>query len=132
MAFTDAQKVTIRGYLGRPLGLYQYNTQFESMLDKVGSVAAEQAAIEAILAELATVATAIASSGSSASSTGPLKAITGDVEWYEPSSSSSGSSLTSVQYGRVLIGRLARALGTEPEGDYFGSWRRSSNEMMLG
>jgi hypothetical protein len=132
MAFTEAQKITIRGYLGRPLGRYQYNTAFESMLDKIGGVAAEQTAVEAILTELATVSTAIASSGSSSSATGPLKAITGDVEWYQPSDSGSGSSLTSLQYGRVLVGRLARALGTEPEGDYFGASLNFSNEMALG
>ncbi len=134
MSFSDTQKVSIRRYLGYPLGFYDLNYRLESMMDKVGSSVVEQTAVETILTELATVDAAVASSGATASSTGALKAITGDVEWYSPSESGSSSSETvnALGRGKMLIERLRQSFGVELGGRYFGTAPPFNGEMALG
>lgn len=121
MAFTDTQKISIRGYLGFPLGLYQYNTIFESMLDKVGAIAGEQLAVEAILTELATIDAVVAAAGATAAR-GALKKVD-EVEFYSPRESQI-TVVDAVRRGRMLINRLASRFGfarSDLPSDYFGS-----------
>lgn len=132
MAFTDAQKVSIRRYLGYPLGFYDLNYRLESMMDKVGASAVEQAAVETILAELVTVDAAIATAGASASSAGSLKAIVGDVEWYNTTTESNTSSIDALGRGKMLIERLRQSFGVELGGRYFGTAPPFAGEMALG
>ena len=126
MAFADAQKISIRRYLGYPLGYYQYNTPLESMIDKVGGVPAEQAAVEAILAELVTVDTAIAAGGSAAGSGtyGALKQVD-EVQFYSAKDSLLQASdvITAMKRARMLVGRLADTMGGRDiiQADYFGT-----------
>lgn len=124
MAFTDTQKVAIRGYLGFPLGLYQYNTVFESMLDKIGGVAEEQTAVETILTELATIDAVVAASGARGVGTGALKKVD-EVEFYSPKDSAGQTTaVDAVRRGRILINRLASRFGfsrADLPSDYFGT-----------
>ncbi len=131
MSFTDTQKVAIRRYLCIPLGRYQYNTVFESMMDKVGAVAEEKAAVESILTELATVEARVASQGAASTSMGLLKKAD-EVEWYDRTAANASAFVTPVTYGRVLCRRLADCFGYEPDGDYFSARRNVSTALPLG
>lgn len=134
MAFTDAQKDDIRGYLGYALGYYQYNTPLESMMDKVGGVVSEQAKVESILTELTTIDAVLATAGGSAAATGMLKQVD-EVQFYNATDSAGYIAPGAVQRGRMLIKRLAVALGDRDgdtiQSDYFGSGTRS-NSFNLG
>ncbi len=131
MAFTDAQKISIRRYLGYPLGYYQYNTPLESMIDKVGVVPAEQSAVESILAELAAVDVAIAAGGSTvgAGTYGALKQVD-EIQFYSAKDSLLQSSdvITAMKRARMLVGRLADAMGGRDiiKADYFATGIGSS------
>ena len=72
MAFSEDQKVSIRRYLGYPLGYYDLNYRLESMFGKIGEIAVEQSAVETILAELATVDAVVATGGQTVQSLGSL------------------------------------------------------------
>jgi hypothetical protein len=132
MAFTETQKVSIRRYLGRPLGFYDLDPQLEGMMDKVGGSAVEQTAVETILTELVTIDAVIATAGASASSTGSLKAITGDVEWYNTTTESNGASVDAMGRGKMLIERLRQSFGVELYGRYFGTSAPNTGEISLG
>lgn len=133
MAFSDAQKDDIRGYLGYALGFYQYNTPLESMMDKVGGFPTEQAKIEGILTELAAIDAVLATAGSSAAATGMLKQVD-EVQFYNAIESAGYIAPGAVQRGRMLVKRLAVALGDRDgdtiQSDYFGS-RLTSNSFNL-
>lgn len=131
MAFTDAQKVSIRRYLGYPLGYYQLSTALESMMDKVGGVATEQSAVETILAELVTIDALVATSGASASTLGSLKRAD-DIEWFNTTTESNGISVNSLGRGKMLIERLRQAFGVPLMGKYFGTTAPVDSEMALG
>ena len=132
MAFTDAQKVSIRRYLGYPLGFYDSNYRLESMMDTVGASAVEQAAVETILAELVVVDTAIAAAGSTTSTAGSLKAIVGDVEFYNTTTESNSATVDALSRGKMLVERLRQSFGVELGGRYFGTAPPFSGEMALG
>lgn len=138
MAFTDAQKISIRRFLGYPLGYYQYNTPLESMIDKVGVVPAEQAAVESILVELAAVDVVIAAGGSTvgAGSYGALKQVD-EVQFYSAKDSLLQASdvITAMKRARMLVGRLADAMGGRGiiKADYFATGNGSSSfELRMG
>src|SRR5688572_30254535 len=105
MAFTEAQKVKIRLYLGYPDTFQQNNTRLESAITVVGSRADTQTEVEGILASLATLETSLASSLSSAG----LKRAE-DVEWYQ---SGSGSAVIDQKRseGRRYCNRLSTLFG---------------------
>ena len=130
MAFTDAQKDDIRGYLGYALGYYQYNTPLESMMDKVGASASEQAKVETILTELASIDAVLATAGSSAAATGMIKQVD-EIQFYNAAESAGYIAPGAVQRGRMLVKRLAVALGDRDgdiiQSDYFGSVQRSTS-----
>lgn len=58
MAFTTAQKVKIRKYLGWPAYAF-YDTSLESTIEAVGAIPEGQAEVEVVLANLATIETEI-------------------------------------------------------------------------
>lgn len=128
MAFTDAQKMAIRKYLGVPFGFYNLTTRLESMMNLVGDNATDSAQVIAWITRLDAIDAAL--TGASATSTatyGALKKVD-EVEFYEPSdgASSAAGSIGLVDQGRTLIGRIARALGVSdvlPHEDYFSAGR---------
>lgn len=135
MAFTTTQKVAVRRYLAFPLGLYQYNTWFEAMFDKIGGVPEEQAAVESILAELVTVDNALASAAI-AGARGALKKVD-EIEWYAPKDSMI-KVVGLVERGHMLCKRLAQCFGDpivaamQERGDYFSSSSSVSVNLALG
>jgi hypothetical protein len=54
MAFTEAQRVTVRRYLGRP-PYATWDTMLEGSLQTIGALPDAQAAVEDVLANLATI-----------------------------------------------------------------------------
>ena len=136
MALTAAQKKDVRKYLGVAFGFFDKNTRLESMLDKVGTDATDQAELALWLSELTLIDTALATTATSGSySYGPLKKVD-EVEFYDSAGSSgSESRVSAIARGRMLIKRIARALGVDdhlPNGDYFGDTRDLSVALRLG
>lgn len=115
MAFTEAQKVKIRFYLGFPDTFQQNNTRLESAFDVIGGRPDVQAFVETILASLATVETSVASSLSSAG----LKRAE-DIEWYQSGSGSAAIS-QKLSEGRRYCARLSIVFGVPLVGDAFGT-----------
>lgn len=131
MAFTDAQKISVRRFLGYPLGYYQYNTALESMFDKIGVVVAEQAAVETILTELVAVDAVLATGGLSATALGMLKQVD-EVQFYDGVQSHGYIAPGALQRGRMLVERLRQCFGVVLFADYFAQYAPQSNEMCLG
>lgn len=140
MAFTETQKDQIRQYLGFAAGYYQYNTPFESMMEQIGTSTVAQASVEALLTAIAGIDVAIAGTVSSGVTTGALKAVVGDVEWYDYTSSGGSEVLIPPkQRGRMLVGRLAKRFGytvseliSQGCAPWFFELASGSNEMALG
>lgn len=135
MAFTAEQEKDIRKYMGVPFGFYELSHRLESMMDLVGDSATDQAQIETWLTRLAAIDTALTGSASSAVAYGALKKVD-EVEFHPPTESGGVTGpLTLADQGRVLIGRIARALGVSdylPIGDYFGNRRPTGFTISLG
>jgi len=136
VAFTSVQKRDIRKYLGAPFGFYDLNTRLESMMDTVGANNDDQTEVGLWLTELATIDTALSTTATSASYThGPLKAVD-EVEFYNVAGGEDSSDrIGAVDRGRILILRIARALGVDdvlPYGDYFGTSRGQLGALRLG
>lgn len=134
MAFTAVQKKDIRKYLGVPFGFYDLNYRLESMMDKVGGDATDSAEIIVWLTRLAEIDTALTSSTASSASYGALKRVD-EIEFYDTGGASAGNTIGLVNQGRVLINRIARALGMDdqlPNGDYFGARRGNDGILALG
>jgi hypothetical protein len=132
------QKRDIRKYMGVSFGFYDLNHRLESMMNLVGSDATDQAQIDEWLERLAEIDESL--TGEAAASTtatyGALKKVD-EVEFYDTSddSGSSTGTLTLVEQGRTLIGRIARAMGVSdylPIGDYFGNRRPTGFTISLG
>ncbi len=112
MAFSEAQRVKIRKYLGFPDTFQQNNTRLESAMNVIGSRPDTQAAVEAVLTDLATAETQVAASFTTAG----LKRAE-DVEWYE-----GGTEIRSkLGLGRMHAARLSIIMGVPLVGDYFGT-----------
>ena len=131
MAFTEAQKVSIRRYLGYPLGWYDLNTRLESMIDKVGSNAVEQAAVETILTELATIDGVLATAGATAQTMGSLAQVD-EVRWHEITEESKGVPVDALSRGKNLIERLRQCFGVPLAGRYFGTAPPYDGQIALG
>lgn len=138
MAFTAAQKRDIRKYLGAPFGFYDLHTRLESMMDVIGANSTDQSEVDTWLTRLTAIDTALTGSSSSGSSFtyGSLKKAD-ETEFYPlgEGESSGSSGIALVDQGRVLIDRLARALGVAdefPQGDYFGTRRPLTAAYGLG
>jgi hypothetical protein len=117
MAFTDAQKVKIRVYLGVPSINRFRDPRLEGALDVVGADPEAAAEVLAILAKLATVETAL----DDATSTAGLKRAD-EVEWY-PGKGQTGSAAIDAQrnVGRRWCSRLSQLLGVPIVNDAFGT-----------
>lgn len=138
MAFTDAQKRDIRKYLGAPFGFYDLHTRLESMMDVIGASATDQAEVDEWLTRLGEIDDALTGSGSSTTTAtyGALAQVD-EVKFHPPTdgTSGSGNAIALVDQGRVLIDRIARALGVAdefPVGDYFGTRRPLTMAYGLG
>jgi hypothetical protein len=138
VAFSAEQKRDVRKYMGVSFGFYDLNHRLESMLDLVGGNAVDQSQIETWLLQLSDIdETLTGSAAATASATyGPLKKVD-EVEFYQPTSggSTTTSTITPQEQGRILIARIARALGVSdylPNGDYFSSRRPMGFTIPLG
>lgn len=135
MAFNLVQKKDIRKYLGVPFGFYDLNYRLESMMDKVGADATDSAEVIVWLTRLAAIDVALTSSAASAATYGALRKVD-EVEFFNVTDgSSSGNTIGLVNQGRVLINRIARAMGMDdalPNGDYFGVRRGDDGILGLG
>ena len=114
MAFSEAQRVKIRFYLGYP-DLYRYRDhRLESAIDVVGGRPETQALVETVLDAIADVETSV---GSSLSTAGLKRAE--DVEWYQ--AGTAGSQIEGKRAeGRAHCSRLSIILGVTLAGDAFG------------
>lgn len=113
MAFTEAQKVKLRLYLGYPDTFQQNNTRLESAFTVIGGRAATQTEVESVLASLANIETTIVSSLTSAG----LKSVgRGAVEWYQ-----NAEIKAKRNEGRAYCGRLSIIFGVPLAGDAFGT-----------
>jgi hypothetical protein len=135
VAFTAAQKRDIRKYLGVPFGFYDLNTRLESMINKVGADPTDEAEVTAWLAELAVIDETVASDGATSHTHGALKKVD-EVEFHPITADSAVAvSVGAIDRGRMIIKRLARALGVDdvlPNGDYFSGAPSRSVLMRLG
>ena len=134
MPFTDAQKRDIRKYLGAPMGFSDKNTRLESMMDTVGANSTDQDEMDGWLTRLAAIDTALTSTSATSVEYGALKQVD-EVQFYEPENNSGSGSISLADQGRVLIDRIARALGVSdhlPAGDYFGTRNSMGFEMKFG
>jgi hypothetical protein len=138
VAFSAEQERDIRKYMGVSFGFYDLNHRLESMMDLVGEDATAKAQVETWLTRLTAIDTALTGASSSGSTAvyGALKRLD-EIEFHPPgeSDSTSSGSISLVEQGRTLIGRIARALGVSdylPIGDYFGSRRPTGFTISLG
>lgn len=111
MSFTEAQRVSIRTYLGYPS--VSVDSSLDGAIDAAGQSPAIQSQVEAILAQLALV---------DAKQTGVLGQAgikrADEIEFFE------GSSLRDVgALGRTLVRRLAALLGVGVAVDIYGGGR---------
>lgn len=127
MAFTEAQKVQIRKWLGYP-SIFRYkDVRLESAITVVGDDPDAQAEAESILARLSGGATSVDSQLDDALGTAGLKRAE-DIEWYQPGSGSSAASSgataqqASLEHaGRLLCSRLSQLFGVPLYGDAYGT-----------
>lgn len=115
MAFTEAQKHSIRFALGYPDVFLDANSRLESAMEVVGSRPTQQAAVEAILANLDAVSTSLVESVDFAG----LKRAE-DIEWFQ---SGSGSSVITQKRseGRRYCGQLSIIFGVPIAADIFSA-----------
>jgi hypothetical protein len=130
MSFSETQKEQIRQYLGfeaeaeeDSAALIALRADLESKMDEVGASAVKQTTVEYILTQIVAVEAAIATVGTSAGAMGSLKKAD-EAEFYELRGGGTGQPLTNVEYGELLLSRLAARFGfavSELPSDYFGA-----------
>lgn len=114
MAFTEAQKVKLRQYLGYPDVYRDANPRLESAFSVIGERPDTQAAVEVILTSLAAVELSI----TAALSTAGLKRAE-DIEWYQ--AGAAGSQIEGRRSeGRAHCSRLSIMFGVPILCDAFG------------
>ena len=114
MAFTEAQRVEIRHYLGFPDTYQGENFRLEGAMDVVGGRSDAQAKAEEIIAALVVAETKVTAMLSSAG----IKKVD-EVEFFGNASGSSGLR-DACGYGRMLAGRLSILFGVPVVNDIFG------------
>ncbi len=117
MAFTDAQLVQLRKWLGYPqLNRYR-DTRLESAFAVVGADVEASAEVVAILAQLVDIDAAV---GTSLTTTAGLKRAD-EVEWY-PGSKGGGTAQVEAltARGRTMCSRLSDLFGVPLWGDAWG------------
>ncbi|NUP13761.1 MAG: hypothetical protein HOW73_47600 [Polyangiaceae bacterium] len=127
MAFTTAQKISIRKYLGLPSVHLDQDSRLESAIDLIGTVPEAQTEVEALLTQLTAVQTELTNSLAQAG----LKRAE-DVEWYQAGAGSSVIDQKRAE-GRRYCNQLSIIFGVPIVHDYFGeggyqddSWRGTS------
>lgn len=117
MAFTEAQRVKLRKFLGYPDVYRQYNPRLESAFDVIGGRADTQASVE----DLITKIDAVDLSLTNALALAGLKRAE-EVEWYQAMSGKgiSAPMAAAIAQGKMLIGRLSTTFGVPIYSDYFG------------
>ena len=114
MAFTAAQEVEIRHYLGFPQTYVAENFCLEGAMDVVGADSDKQAKAEEILAALVVAEAKI----TTMLSTAGIKQVD-EVKFFGNEAGSSGLR-DACRYGRMLAGRLSILLGVPVVNDIFG------------
>mgnify|MGYP003534394906 FL=1 len=127
MAFTEAQRVKLRKFLGYPVVFRSYNPRLESAFDVIGGRPDTQASVEDLITKIDAVDLTLASALSLAG----LKRAE-EVEWYQAMSGKgiSAPMAAAMAQGRMLIGRLSTTFGVPVESDYFGSGGYSGDNFM--
>lgn len=121
MAFTSAQIVSIKKYLGFPQVFESNNPRLLGAIELLGNHTERAAYIVSLLTELDVVDAAVAAAGSTTTTQGALKKVD-EVEFYDVSSSSSGSDYVgALKRGKMLCGRLSSAMGVPIISNYFGT-----------
>ena len=132
MAFTLAEKRSIRSYLGMSGGFRDSDYVLESMMDVVGAQVEESAYARDLLTKIAAVDDAIntGTGSSGGASFGGLKKVD-EIEFWSPKDSQGAitTTLSGVDYGEVLIERLRALFGVELAGRYF---RAGSSIISIG
>lgn len=118
MAFTDAQKVSIRKFLGYPQVYVLSNPRLENAIDVIGGVSERQTYVAGLLGDLDTIDTVLAQAGETNAAYGAIKKAD-EVEFYD-SSSSGGFASNPVRRAQTLVSRLSTAMGVPLNADYFG------------
>lgn len=116
MAFTSAEAVKIRHYLGYPY-LWQFtNPRLEDAIVKVGENPDMVSLIQGLLASIDDVFAKISSIALLGSG---VKALDkGDVELYQDNQQTKGMA----NIGRIYVNRLSDAMGVIIANDIFGTW----------
>lgn len=120
MAYTATQREQIYQFLG--YRGTETDADLELLIDASQDGGATETTVVSILASIVAVEAAIAASGASSQVRGALKAVVGDAEFYDLPLASSRF-LTTLEYGQLLIARLAARFGLEPDelpSQYFG------------
>lgn len=126
MAFSAAQKVQLRKWLGYPALDRDTFSHVESTFDTIGADAATQTEVEAILAQLVT----IDGQQTSATATAGMKRAE-EIEWYDGQARMGGIA----SRGRVLVQRLATIFNVRDDparSDPFGDGTHVSHPVLLG
>jgi len=116
MAFTAAQQVQIRKYLGYPQVFRYRNSRLEDAITVVGADVDSSAEVVSILASIAGVETGLTSALENAG----LKRAE-DIEWYQSSASGSSEVDTKRAEGRRFCARLSQLFGVPLLNDAFGT-----------
>lgn len=132
MAFTEAQRVKLRSFLGWPDVHQQYNPYLEGTFTTIGARPDTQARVESVITAIEAVETKLKAV---AISFAGLKRAE-DIEWY-PSGQAGGQIDVLRSEGRRLVGQLSTIFGVEIKSDYFGAGgmnttRSSSGYIKLG
>ena len=117
MAFTEAQKVKIRLFLGFPDVFQGHNLRLESAIDIIGGRADTQTEVETLLTNLAAADTKVNGLLTAAG----IKKVDGPngVEFF-PASSGTSAKTEARDYGRMWASRLSIIFGVPLQGDAFG------------
>jgi hypothetical protein len=133
MAFTEAQKVKIRLFLGVPDVFQMNDARLESAINVIGTRADTQAEVVTLLANLATADAKVNSVLTAAG----IKKVD-EIEFF-PASVGSSQVSEARAYGRLWASRLSIIFGFPLQGDAFGtqgyqgdSWSREGFQVGCG
>jgi hypothetical protein len=123
-AFTDAEKASIRRYLGFSEAFHQINTMLESMMDDLASRSpAAQTQVIAILGQLAAVDAKLQHAALI-----NLNFVSGDGAVFQ-----GPAQIDALQdYGRTLVQHLAITFEVTPRRDYYGAEAGAGGVIPLG
>ncbi len=127
MAFTEAEKVKMRLFLGFPDVFQQSNPRLESVFDVIGSRADTETKVREIITAIEAADTKVNNVLAQAG----VKRVD-EVEFFQSSKGSNAAVDDARRNGRMHVGRLSIILGVPKQGDIFGEtgyegdkWARS-------